>query len=226
MGVNYAAVNHRHDIVLTSDLLPPPDRYEEVLKDEADPRLVGSRKVSGSAYKLTREKSYHHGTMLLKTDVERLRREGGGLLKSPVAGRMRARGVASVPSPVENVGVEEEMFCVAVVREWHRMYGDAEVAVVDEEEVREIGSVRKGEEELRSMEWVYGQTPRFELDLPGEGGTVAVDKGVVTECEVFGEVVGRKFGGEVVREILEKVGYEEAEKWARENIGGSFWGEV
>ena len=34
--------------------------------------LVGDRKVSGSAFKETKDRKFHHGTMLLKTDLSKL----------------------------------------------------------------------------------------------------------------------------------------------------------
>ncbi|KAA8910711.1 hypothetical protein FN846DRAFT_517171 [Sphaerosporella brunnea] len=212
LGVHGAAVNKRHDIVV----LPTPAAEEKV----DDP--PGSRKVSGSAYKLTRLRSYHHGTMLLSTNLDRVRK----LLRSPSKNLIEARGVASVPSPVTNIGVDTGDFIAAAVEEFMQLYGDAGVAEVEEEEVQEIENVRKGIEELRSMEWVYGQTPRFSIALLG--AEVVADKGVVREVVgVDGDgLVGRRFGGEVVERVLVRsgMGEEEARKWAGDMVGGREWG--
>ncbi|KAI5784708.1 putative lipoate-protein ligase A [Geopyxis carbonaria] len=197
-----ARVNERHDIVWG----PQGD------------------KVSGSAYKLTRERSYHHGTMLLNCDLESIR----GLLRSPLASAVvAARGVASVPSPVTNTGVDTGEFISGVARAFAEMYGGtAGVAVVSEEEMEAVEGIGKGVRELRSQEWVYGQTPRFSVRLPGGAGVVEVEKGVVTtvEGEAVEGVSGCRFGGGVVRRLLQGVGYAEAEKWAAEIVGGEEWG--
>ncbi|TGZ84218.1 hypothetical protein EX30DRAFT_357774 [Ascodesmis nigricans] len=157
IGIPHAVVNKRHDIVITPTSSTPPPAEVEKLEEETP---EGTRKVSGSAYKLTRLRSYHHGTMLLDTDLRNVRT----MLKSPIKDITRARGVASVPSPVENVGVPVKEFVDAVMDEFCVLYGDGAremgVAEVAEEEAMEIPEVRKGVEELRSVEWVYGQTPR------------------------------------------------------------------
>ena len=149
LGVPSAAVNARHDIV------------------------VSDKKVSGSAYKLTRKRSYHHGTMLLDTDLSRV----SALLKCPAKNLIEARGVASVPSPVTNVHVPVESFISEVVGEFATLYGDAGIAEVEEEEAAGVDGVMEGVRELSSQEWVYGQTPKFTLTTPV--GEVVVEKGAV-----------------------------------------------
>ena len=96
-----ARVNERHDIVL--DSRNPLDHLQQLqysnLKDikAPDDRAL---KVSGSAYKLTRQRSLHHGTCLLSSpNLESISR----ILHSPPRPFLKARGVESVPSPVGNV---------------------------------------------------------------------------------------------------------------------------
>lgn len=43
--------------------------------------VLGDRKISGSAYKIANNKSYHHGTMLIDTDLGKL----GNILKGNVS---------------------------------------------------------------------------------------------------------------------------------------------
>ncbi|KAF8245560.1 hypothetical protein K440DRAFT_651632 [Wilcoxina mikolae CBS 423.85] len=142
-----AAVNKRHDIVVLPSAGEKPD-------------VPGARKCSGSAYKLTRHRSYHHGTMLLSADLANV----SSLLKSPAADIISARGVASVPSLVANTKVEHDAFVDAVVSGFLELYlGEAGVCKVGEDEARDVEGVKKGMRELESMEWVYGQTPRFTI---------------------------------------------------------------
>ena len=100
-----ARVNERHDIVLDQGMLHASDRqpdagdmYNTVYRDG-----TGSKpplKVSGSAYKLTRQRSLHHGTCLLASpNIESLSQ----YLRSPGRAFIKARGVESVRSPVGNI---------------------------------------------------------------------------------------------------------------------------
>ena len=139
LGVRGVRVNERHDIV--QDVSPasssPSDEREG----------GGTFKVSGSAYKLTRLRSLHHGTCLLcSPNLGRM----SPLLRSPAEAYIKARGVESVRSPVRNVGVGYDEFVDVVVEEFEGMYGEVEggsVAVGDE--AVEIEGVRKGLDELK-----------------------------------------------------------------------------
>ena len=100
-----ARVNERHDIVLDQGTLHASDgqtitsdMHKTAYEDETDnqPPL----KVSGSAYKLTRQRSLHHGTCLLASpNIECLSQ----YLRSPGRAFIKARGVESVRSPVGNI---------------------------------------------------------------------------------------------------------------------------
>ncbi|RKO99573.1 hypothetical protein CXG81DRAFT_8098, partial [Caulochytrium protostelioides] len=62
---------------------------------------VHGRKISGSAYKLVRDRSYHHGTMLIDTDLDRLTRY---LCTAPDArAGWTTKGTPSVPSQVSRL---------------------------------------------------------------------------------------------------------------------------
>lgn len=138
LGRPNTRVNERHDIVMDVD--------------------VGTFKISGSAYKLTRLRSLHHGTCLLRSpNLSNI----SGMLRSPAEPFIKTRGVDSVRSPVRNVDVDNGAFEDAVVNEFEKMYGEFDVREVVGEEALEVESVRKGYEELKSRSWIYGQTPRF-----------------------------------------------------------------
>lgn len=149
LGARGARANERHDIVLDV-----PSGQEE----------TQTFKISGSAYKLTRLRSLHHGTCLLSSrNLPRV----SPLLRSPAAPYIKARGVESVRSPIRNVGLESDnaAFEEAVVAEFGAMYGNVDPELVtssDAEEVlRDVPTVAKGYAELKSLEWIYTQTPQF-----------------------------------------------------------------
>jgi lipoate-protein ligase A len=143
LGANQAKVNERHDIVLS------PDGAE---REYAKPL-----KVSGSAYKLTRLRSLHHGTCLLSSlNIKTISQ----YLRSPAKPFIKARGVDSVNSPISNVNVSNEAFEQAVSSEFVNMY-DAGESMVVMESAKDVPEIAKGLNELRSLEWTYSQTPYF-----------------------------------------------------------------
>jgi lipoate-protein ligase A len=138
LGVAGARVNERHDIVQD---VPPSSSSSEPRGNS------GTFKVSGSAYKLTRLRSLHHGTCLLSSpNLGRI----SPLLRSPAEGYIKSRGVESVRSPVRNVGVDYDDFVDVVVEEFEDMYSEVEGGSVSVgEDALEIEAVRKGFEELK-----------------------------------------------------------------------------
>jgi lipoate-protein ligase A len=176
-------VNERHDIVLDISLSLPQSQTETGM--EVEGAVVGgggevkTYKISGSAYKLTRTRSLHHGTCLLSSPHLSLLSQ---LLRSPAAPYIKARGVESVRSPVRNVGVPNGEFEDAVVAEFKAMYQDQDkptnssdtekindtkrtnkikVQILDTATVAHIPEVQAGVAELRSRDWIFAQTPQF-----------------------------------------------------------------
>ncbi len=131
LGVDSTRVNERHDIVMDRN---GPSRQ--------DRRPL---KVSGSAFKLTRLRSLHHGTCLLSS--ENLA-SISNILSSPAKRHIKARGVDSVSSPVANVNVKQCDFEDAVVAEFDKLYKASKPMILN----NDVGSVQDivaGVEELK-----------------------------------------------------------------------------
>ncbi|GAB7365236.1 hypothetical protein MBLNU230_g6321t1 [Neophaeotheca triangularis] len=166
LGVDRARVNKRHDIVLDQG------SYKGEVQDQSTHntpyRRVGPDgprplKVSGSAYKLTRARALHHGTCLLNSPNLNVIPD---YLHSPSRPFLQARGVDSVSSPVGNILVNQNGFIHNVREEFARMYETKHHAITDTtvgEEWLEVDSIRKGYEELKSLDWTFLQTPQFTL---------------------------------------------------------------
>ena len=163
-------VNERNDIVMNQ-----PGR--------------GVLKVSGSAFKLTKGRALHHGTLLfLSPNLNHI----GELLRSPAREFISARGVESVRSPVGNVfpmprdarhtsllrldlersvadvfremyGEEANVREVPVREGWGNMVIDSMEDVGSEiDEGSAVGTeIMKGAQEIMSPEWKFEQTPGF-----------------------------------------------------------------
>ena len=96
LGID-ANINDRHDVVLNG------------------------KKISGSAYKIERDRAYHHGTMLISSDLDSLK--SGLVGESDIIGF----GVHSVKSPVTrlidyNKSVTHDSFCNSLICEFRKEY--------------------------------------------------------------------------------------------------------
>ncbi|KAI1851759.1 hypothetical protein JX266_003221 [Neoarthrinium moseri] len=142
LGRKTVRVNERHDIVI----------------DVPEEAGQATYKISGSAYKLTRLRSLHHGTCLLGTpNIDRI----GQFLRSPAAPYITAQGVESVRSKIKNVGIDNSDFESAAIAEFGGMYGDVQAHVISEAEARENKDIMKGYDEITDEKWTFEQTPRF-----------------------------------------------------------------
>jgi lipoate-protein ligase A len=189
VGAINTRVNGRHDIVMA--------RAEGM---ENDPNEPLARKISGSAFKLTRHRALHHGTCLLDSpNIHDL----GRYLRSSARGYIQAKGVESVRSPVGNVSAAfaDSFFSMqgvieSVIEEFARLYevhpdavrraqrahandpeifaGDGWVAgTVSEAQGEQEPDISKGIAELRVS--IYGNEMR----------QLSVNSGIVFGLEVY-----------------------------------------
>lgn len=169
-----AYVNGRNDICIR--VRPGFDKHTK--KDDLGDGYE-ERKVSGSAYKLVTSRAYHHGTMLLNASLSSL----GDSLHNGRGEALVTKGVASVPAPVANLtaafpdrahALTHDAFAAAAVNEFERMYGSCTPQMVDESvlDTPECNQgrwkLRESYDEIKSWDWVFGQTPEFTHRLQGK----------------------------------------------------------
>ncbi|MGO2346948.1 MAG: lipoate--protein ligase, partial [Providencia sp.] len=103
-----AQVSGRNDLVLNTD--------------------NGPRKISGSAYRETRDRGFHHGTLLINTDLNRLAN-----YLNPDPKKLQAKGITSVRSRVANLcelvlDISHEKVCEGIINSFFSHYGETVVA--------------------------------------------------------------------------------------------------
>ena len=159
-------VNERHDIVMQKH------GQEEWLK------------ISGSAFKLTKGRALHHGTLLHSSPYLH---QISGLLKSSGRDYIHAKGVESVRTKVGNLtwiesAAEQEGLKAAitdsVMAEFLALYGgqsemQGQPVDVFDEDCKEAKNpaISTGVKELMTSDWRFGQTPRFDFDSGTMDGT-------------------------------------------------------
>jgi lipoate-protein ligase A len=137
------------------------------------------RKVSGSAFRHTRGRSLHHGTLLINADLNRLRR-----VLAPADLPLTTTAIRSVRSSVTNLSdidpaITVDRVTTAMIEAYRARFGDDVVKDVagDAVEARMPGvSARRNE--LRSWEWLFGRTPPFTHTVSGVPSYDTVELGV------------------------------------------------
>lgn len=150
--------------------------------------LAAGRKFSGNAFYKGQKAAYHHGTILIGADMEKL-----GRYLSPDRKKLQSKGVDSVPSRVVNLedlvpGLTVADMKRAMINAFEAWYGPAEPLVLSEEEQAQVRNLA---ERNRSWEWNYGRKQPFSLSweerFPWGGIEIGlqVENGLVRSAKVY-----------------------------------------
>ncbi len=164
----YGMINRKLGVELIQKAFKAADIHLEI-SARHDLWLDG-RKISGSAFKQIKEASFHHGTFLVSSDMAKLEES----LKHTIIPK-ESKSIASVRSRViklqekyPEITIEDVIDLVA-----HELKTPP---VTIEPQLLNIFEVQESFKALTSWEWLWGETPAFEL----EGG-IKVHKGLVKE---------------------------------------------
>lgn len=154
----------------------------------------GDRKVSGSAYRETHDRGFHHGTLLLDADLSRLAN-----YLNPDPKKLAAKGISSVRSRVANLcellpGIEHQQVSHALIEAFFAHY-DARVSPehISPTQLPDLPGFADTFARQRSWEWNFGHAPAFthQLDERFDWGGVElhfdVEKGVIGRAQIFSD---------------------------------------
>ncbi|MGY3856029.1 lipoate--protein ligase A [Aeromonas intestinalis] len=154
----------------------------------------GDRKVSGSAYRETHDRGFHHGTLLLDADLSRLAN-----YLNPDPKKLAAKGITSVRSRVANLsellpGVDHERVSEALLEAFFAYYGErVKPEHISPERLPDLPGFAETFARQRSWEWNFGHAPSFSHQLDerfGWGGVELhfdVEKGVIGRVQIFSD---------------------------------------
>jgi lipoate-protein ligase A len=133
---------------------------------------TGGRKFSGNAFYRAGKNAYHHGTLLVRSDLD----AAGRYLSAP-ADKILSKGVESVRSRIVNLGDRKpdltipalvESLCTSFDEVYHITAKKTATETLLETPAGTL--VEKGEERLRELEarfsspeWKYGKNPPFQF---------------------------------------------------------------
>lgn len=158
----------------------------------------GPRKISGSAFKENRDRCFHHGTMLINVNLEKL-----GEYLSPSKRKLQAKGIVSVRARVANLTeinkeITHETMSKSLIQEFFNFY-KAECEI--ENLTLSPSGVIKSQHEplyryyqhLKSNEWRLSETPEYTHSMEerftfGEFNFLFfILKGVIQKCTIYSD---------------------------------------
>lgn len=152
----------------------------------------GVRKISGSAYKETPDRGFHHGTLLLNADLTRLAN-----YLNPDPKKLQAKGITSVRARVANLTdispeITHQQICASIISAFFALYGEqVETEHISPQALPDLPGFMETFARQSSWEWNFGQAPAFShlLDNRFSWGGIElhfdVEKGHITRTQLF-----------------------------------------
>ena len=177
---------------------------------------VGDKKISGSAFKHSVDRSFHHGTLLVNADMQKL---GDYLNPHPL--KLKAKGIKSVRSRVANLvefndTINHKTLSQAMIEAFCEYYGqevaDTPVEELDEATLAQEPHLNKYYQQMADWEWRFGKTPQFShhLETRFDWGLIDLHLDVIqaeiTEVVIFSDALNVELI-EVLRKALTGVKY-------------------
>ncbi len=150
-----------------------------------------SRKISGNAQRLFKNKLLHHGTLLFDTDLEMME-------KALQVGfdKIQSKGIKSVRSRVTNIKpylrnqstIEE--FRESILRE---LFKGEEINhfILQADDIQQVNQLV--EDKYSTWEWNFGYSPPYSIRNSRRfpGGKIElfldVEKGIIKHCQIYGD---------------------------------------
>ncbi len=148
---------------------------------------VEGRKFSGNAFCVQKRSAYHHGTILLSADTDKMSRY---LTVDPE--KMKSKGVKSVRSRVANLIEYRHDLTVSDLKDALRTAfcetfgGSGDIIDTDSLPADEISALY---DKYSSWEWTFGQSPKFDVNFKNRFTWGGIEIGFTTAdgriCETY-----------------------------------------
>lgn len=122
----------------------------------------GEKKISGSAFKETKDRSFHHGTLLINADMNQL-----GLYLNPNVKKLQSKGITSVRARVANLkdlnsAISHDVVCAKIIQEFFDHYQTSvPIEVLDHEYLKTIPALNQHFQKMSDWNWRFGEAPKF-----------------------------------------------------------------
>lgn len=203
-NVNYSFINSRDNFERTffnKNLIYWLNKFTSSKNFKMNDRgdiMFNGLKCSGSAYKISKGKSYHHGTMLISSNLDQFQ----GLLKPENHKNIQwdTSSVESVRSNITNINLSSTdefiQICNIGFKDLYikkennsnpNLIPSDEIPVyfVNEEDTVNSNIIQTMKE-LESNTWKYLSGPKFKISLPTINKFIEVEKGIINNSNING----------------------------------------
>mgnify|MGYP003365647882 CR=1 FL=1 len=200
-NVNYSFITSRNEFhsnffnELIVKWLLSYDKTLPVSLNKRSDILYNDKKCSGSAFKIAQGKAYHHGTMLVKSNLNKFH----GLLKpKDIPGiHWDSASVDSVRSDISNISLPstEEFvnICSHGFQTDFRGDTNSKIPIFYCDETNSINDdIITTMTTLKSDKWKYFSGPKFKVDFQDESVSILCEKGVITQSSIH-SLIGTDF---------------------------------
>ncbi len=182
---------------------------------------VGDKKISGSAFKHAIDRSFHHGTLLVNADMQKL---GDYLNPHPL--KLKAKGIKSVRSRVANLkefneGINHDVLSDAIIEAFCEYYGQTvETEALDEASLAKQPALNKYYQQMADWDWRFGKTPEFShrIETRFEWGLIDlhmdVRQAVIEEVVIFSDALNVELI-DLLKETLTGIKYDKSDITAK-----------
>jgi len=178
---------------------------------------VGDRKISGSAFRHAADRSFHHGTLLVNANMQKL---GDYLNPHPL--KLKAKGIKSVRARVANLvdfneAINHETLSDAIIEAFCEYHGEsAQVEQLDEASLAKQPTLNAYYQQMADWDWRYGKTPEFthHIETRFDWGIMDVHmdvrQAVIAEVVIFSDALNVELI-DLLKETLAGVKYNKHE---------------
>lgn len=154
----------------------------------------GEKKISGSAFKETKDRSFHHGTLLINADMSKL-----GQYLNPNKKKLESKGIVSVRARVANLAdlnpeITHVQLCERIIREFFDHYqSECTIEVLDHDYLSSIPHLQAHYQKMSDWNWRFGEAPKFNHQMSERfaWGTMDVHldvhKAIVEKAQIFSD---------------------------------------
>ncbi|MBC7538282.1 MAG: lipoate--protein ligase [Bacteriovorax sp.] len=173
----------------------------------------GEKKISGSAFKETKDRSFHHGTLLINADMTKL-----GQYLNPSKKKLESKGITSVRARVTNLQeinpeITHELLCERIIQEFFDYYQtECSIEVLDHNYLQSLPKLQEHFLRMSNWKWRFGEAPKFNHQMSERftWGTIDVHldvhKAIVEKSQIFSDSLHPEMI-ELLMASLENVSY-------------------
>jgi lipoate-protein ligase A len=175
--------------------------------------LIDNKKFSGNAYYSGDNASYHHGTILIDSDIFKLSE-----FLTPSKQKINSKGIDSVKSRVINLNNLSEKISVKsmkekIIKSFIEQYGKIDSVTELKEGFYDSEDFKEMHRKYSSWKWIYGESPSFEAVHSRRFGWGEIEIGLnlidgqITDLKIYSDSLVTTFINKLTK-ALQGVRYE------------------